>query len=62
MDDIMKDSIRLVIRTYRERVQGWLVNQRNAKQTLTMFAHTTVDRSNALIQWALKYANEARSD
>eukprot|EP00956_Cyclotella_meneghiniana_P021672 scaffold39740_cov82-Cyclotella_meneghiniana.AAC.1 len=62
MDDIMTDSTRLVIRTCRERVQRWLVNQRNAKRTLAMFAHTTVDGSNALIQWALTYANEARSD
>ena len=62
MDEIMQDTLRLLIRTCRERVQHWLVNQRNAKQTLEMFSHQTVDGANALVKWALKFANESRSE
>ncbi len=62
MDEIMQGILRLLIRTCRERVQRWLVNQRNAKQTLEMFSHQTVDGANTLVKWALKFVNESRSE
>lgn len=46
------------IKTWRERVQRWFVNQRNAKYVLWMLNHRTSDGDCALVQWALSYANE----
>ena len=50
-----------ILTTKRERVQRWLVNQRNAKKTLEMLAKKTADGSCALLLWAMHWANKSRS-
>ena len=63
MEEVMEGAEKTVlISSKRERVQRWLVNQRNAAKTLEMLEASTVDGIPSLIAWALTFANESRSD
>lgn len=61
MNQVMGGSFGLKVRSKAERKQRWLVNQRNARQTLEMFYKQTPEGNSALIEWALKFANESPS-
>ena len=63
MDEVMVGSSSNVrLTSKRERVQRWLVNQRNAEATLKMLSHLTEDGTPSLIAWALHFANNSRSN
>jgi len=64
MNDVLSGSVELKVKTKKERKQRWrwLVNQQNATQTLEMYYTTTPEGNSALIEWALKFANESTSD
>jgi hypothetical protein len=59
---IMGEGKSFSLKTWRERQQRWLVNQRNAKHILAMLQHMTPDGKVALIEWALHYYNNKPSD
>ena len=59
LDSIMTGVKSFILTTKRERVQRWLVNQRNAKKTLEMLAKKTADGSCALLLWAMHWATRA---
>ncbi len=62
MDRVMAGATESVrVTSKRERVQRWLVNQRNSKDTLSMIAARTTDDVSAVVAWALVFANESRS-
>ena len=62
MDDVMKGSgMRVKISSKRERVQRWMVNQRNVKITLQMLESVTHDGTPSLVAWALTFANQSCS-
>ena len=62
MDECMKDAPEQVrVTSKRERVQRWLVNQRNAKSTLEMLQKSTTDGTPSLVAWGLHFANTSRS-
>ena len=53
MDEVMTGSGETVhLTTKRERVQRWLVNQRNAQKTLEMMQKLTADGIPSLVAWA----------
>ena len=58
LEEIYEGVAKFKLKTWRERVQRWLVNQRNAKYVLWMLTHKTSDGECALVEWALSYANE----
>ena len=63
MDEVMLGSGNTVrIYTKRERVQQWMVNQRNSKKTLEVINTTTQCGIPSLVAWALTFANESRSN
>jgi hypothetical protein len=49
------------IRTWRERQQRWLVNQRFATQILLMMSFNTSGGIICLVAWAMYFANHSRS-
>lgn len=51
----------LRVSSKNERQQRWLVNQRNSKKTHGMHTTPSSSSNSALIEWALKFANESRS-
>lgn len=58
LDEIMSGcEASFALKTWRERQQHWLVNQRYAKQLLEMIQYITADGKCALVEWALVYAN-----
>lgn len=61
MDQVMHGKKRALIRTWRERQQRWLVNQRFAKRILAMLACSTGLGVCCLVAWALYFANSSRS-
>ena len=61
MDRVMHNRQRVIIRTWRERQQRWLVNQRFARKGITMLACSTGVGVVSLIAWALYFANNNRS-
>jgi len=58
LDEIMEGVDSFTLRTWRERTQRWLVNQRYASLLLEMLNFQTADGTCALVAWALSYANE----
>lgn len=61
MDRVMHNRQRVIIRTWRERQQRWLVNQRFARKVIAMLACSTGVGVVSLIAWALYFANNNRS-
>lgn len=61
MDRVMHGQKRVAIRTWRERQQRWLVNQRYARKVLAMLACSTGFGVVCLVAWALYFANNSRS-
>lgn len=61
MNEAMSGTNKIVtMKTKRERVQRWLVNQqRNADYTLMMYYTHTLEGTSCLVVWALKFANES---
>ncbi len=63
MDRVMTGSSKSVqVTSKRERIQRWLVNQRNSNDTLNMRSVRTQDDVPALVAWALVFANESHSN
>ena len=62
MDEVMDGTNeRVRITSKRERVQRWLVNQRNSMETLEMIKKETTDGTPSLVAWGLHFANTSRS-
>ena len=61
MDRVMAGKESVKVRTWKERQQRWLVNQRFARKVLAMHAFTTANDVVCLIAWALYFANFCRS-
>jgi hypothetical protein len=61
MDRVMEKKGKVTMRTWRERQQRWLVNQRYAAKVLEMRLITTPLGVMCLIAWALYFTNFSRS-
>jgi len=61
MDRVMEGKDKVKVKTFRERQQRWLVNQRYAHMVLAMLACSTTSGVTCLIAWALYFANKSRS-
>ena len=63
MDRVMEGTETFVrIKTWRERQQRWLVNQRYALYIVSLLGTLTNERVVCLVAWALFFANFSRSD
>ena len=58
---VTEDSEKVEVRTFRERQQRWLVNQRYARLVLAMLACSTPSGVCCLVTWALYFTNKSRS-
>ena len=62
MDRAMSGQERVLFKTWRERQQRWLVNQRFAAYVLTLLNVVTTEGVMCIIAWALYFSNKSRSD
>ena len=63
MDRVMSDSDMVAtLKTWRERQQWWLVNQRYATYVLLMLDLLSSDGVMYLVAWGLWFSNYSRSD
>ena len=61
MDRVMAGGPRVRQRTWRERQQRWLVNQRYAAHVLTLIGLVNPEGTMCLVAWGLWFANYSRS-
>ncbi len=61
MDRVMEGRPRVILRTWRERQQRWLVNQRYAAFIISILGHVTSNGVMCLVAWGLFFANNNRS-
>ena len=62
MDSVMKDCSRVLVKTWRERQQRWLVNQRYAAYVVSLLNVLTANGVMCFIAWGLTYTTTSCSD
>ena len=57
MDRLMTGQKKIVVRTWRERQQRWMVNQKFSRRVLAMMTCSIIFGTVCLIAWSLYVAN-----